>query len=125
MKKILLILSILAITNFAYAQKASSTLSGANTPTNTPSALSQSKEVQSQIKDLLVENEEFGAMAIGQLKSDPEAKAGLSKIYSENKGNVSDIMKSVMSDPKLSSKVMDWVNNNPKVLNKAMSLIKM
>ena len=125
MKKILLVLSILAITNFAYAQKASGSVSAATTPTNTPSALSQSKEVQSQIKDLLVEDEEFGAMAIGYLKSDPESRSSLTKIYSENKSNVSSIMKSVMNDPKLSSKVMDWVNNNPKVLNKAMNLIGM
>ena len=74
---------------------------------------------------MLVENEEFGAMAIGHLKSDPEAKSSLSKIYSENKSSVSGIMKSVMNDPKLSSKVMDWVNNNPKVLNKAMNLLGM
>ena len=64
-------------------------------------------------------------MAIDHLKTDPEAKSSLSKLYSQNKNSFSGIMKSVMNDPKLSSKVMDWVNNNPKVFNKAMSLIKM
>ena len=137
MKKILLILSIFAITNFAYAQKDSNSVKDGASPATSPAsslttssattstAVSQSKEVQDQIKEQLIKNEGLGTMAIDHLKSDPEARASLTEIYSKNKGSVSSIMKSVMSDPKLSSKVMDWVNNNPKVLNKAMNLIGM
>ncbi len=125
MKKILLILSVLAITNITYAQEHDGAAKAATSLESKPSAISQSKEVQDQIKELLVKNEDLGAMAIGHLKSDPEARSSLSKIYSNSKGSVSGIMKSVMNDPKLSSKVMDWVNNNPKVLNKAMGLLGM
>lgn len=121
MKKILLVLSVLTITSFSYAQ----TLSDSVKDATKTSSISQSKEVQDQIKEQLVKNEELGSMAIGHLKTDPEAKPSISKLYSKNKGSVNDIMKSVMNDPKLSIKVMDWVNNNPIVLEKLMSFIKM
>ena len=125
MKKILLVLSVFAITNFSYAQTLSDSVKDATNATSKTSSISQSKEVQDQIKELLVKNEELGTMAIGYLKTDPEAKSSISKLYSKNKGSVNDIMKSVMSDPKLSIKVMDWLNNNPIVFEKLMSFMKM
>ncbi len=125
MKKIFLVLSVLAITSFCYAQTPTVSIKDATNAASKTSSMSQSKEVQDQIKEQLVKNEELGTMAIEHLKTDPEAKSSISKLYSKNKGSVSDIMKSVMSDPKLSSKVMDWVNNNPKVLEKLMSFVKM
>lgn len=130
MKKLLFIIAI-AITGVASAQTISESVNdvkdtSVSISTSTGSkSIAGGKEVQEQIKEQLVKNEELGTMAIGHLKSDPEAKSMLGKLYSENKGSVSGIMKSVMSDPKLSSKVMDWVNNNPKVLEKAMSLVGM
>jgi len=123
MKKIILVLSILAFTNFGYAQTLSGAVKDATSATSDSSTTLHTEKVQNQIKEQLVKNEELGTMAIGHLKTDPEAKSSISKLYSKNKGSVSGIMKSVMSDPKLSSKVMDWVNNNPKVLEKAMSLV--
>ena len=125
MKKILLVLSVFAINNFSYAQTLSSSVKDASNATTKTYSISQSKEVQDQIKEQLVKNEELGTMAIGHLKTDPEAKSSITKLYNKNKGSVNDIMKSVMSDPKLSIKVMDWVNNNPIVLEKLMSFIKM
>jgi len=124
MKKLLFIIAF-AITGVTSAQTLSASSSEKEDNTKAATMMEKNPKIEKQIKEQLVKNEELGTMAIKHLKSDPEVKSMMGKLDTKNKGSVNGIMKSVMSDPKLASKVMDWVNTNPEVLDYAMNLIGM
>jgi len=124
MKKLLFIIAF-AITGVTSAQTLSASSSEKEDNTKAATMMEKNPKIEKQIKEQLVKNEELGTMAIKHLKSDPEVKSMMGKLDTKNKGSVNGIMKSVMSDPKLASKVLDWVNTNPEVLDYAMNLIGM
>lgn len=123
MKKLLFIFAVLAFTNFSYAQQVNS-LKDAAKATESISKTS-SKEVQKQIQNGLVTNDELSSMGAKYLQNNPETRSTFSKIYKENKGSIGQVMKAAMSNPKLSSSVMDWINGNPDVMNKALGMLGM
>lgn len=122
MKKLLFILSVLAFTNFSYAQTITMKDAAKSTESVTKT---NSKEVQKQIQNGLVNNDELAAMGAGYLKSNPDTRSTFANLYKENKGAISQTMKAVMSNPKLSNSVMDWINGNPEVMNKALGMLGM
>ena len=129
MKKLLIILSIVAFTNVTYAQVGSLKDASKATESVTKSAESvtktNSKEVQKQIQDGLVNNDELATMGAKYLKSNPETRSTFATLYEQNKGSINQAMKAVMNNPKLKSSVMDWINGNPDVMNKALGMLGM
>ena len=128
MKKILFVLAIF-ITGATSAQTISSlsnsTTENAVKASKEALSMKDNPKIESQIKEQLLTNEEFGSMAIKELKSNPSTLKTIANISKKNKGAVSGIMKTVMENPELASKVMDWVATNPKVQKYALGLIDM
>jgi len=124
MKKLLFIVAI-AISGITSAQTISTPPSEKENNTKASTMMEENPKMEKQIKEQLIKNDELGTMAIKHLKSSPKTSSKINELYTENKGSVSGIMKSVMDDPKLANKVMDWVKNNPEVLDYAMNLIGM
>ena len=129
MKKLLLILSIVAFTNLSYAQVGSLKDATKTTESVTKTAESatkaNSKEVQKQIQNGLVTNEAVGAMGADYLKSNPDTKSAFLRLYKENNGSIGKTMKAAMKDPEMKKSVMDYINDNPDVMNKALSMLGM
>ncbi len=129
MKKLLIILSIVAFTNVTYAQTITVNDAAKATKSVTKSAESatktNSKDVQEKIQNGLVNNDELASMGASYLKSNPETRSTFATLYKENKGSINQAMKAVMNNPKLKSSVMDWINGNPDVMNKALSMLGM
>ena len=138
MKKLLLILSILAFTNLSFAQERSTSdaqvrsasdaqVSSLKDVAKTTEAVtkSSSKDVQRQIQNGLTTNDELAAMGADYLKGNSDTSSAFSKIYKDNKGSINQTMKAVMANPKLKSSVMDWINGNPEVMNKALGMLGM
>ena len=122
MKKLLLVLTILAFTNITFAQTIA--LNDAAKATNSVTKAG-SKEVQKQIENGLVTNEDLAAMGADYLKSNPETRSTFATLYKENKGVIGSTMKAVMNNPKLKNSVMDYINDNPDIMNKALSVLGM
>lgn len=122
MKKLLLVLTVLAFTNLSFAQAL--TVKDAAKATETVNKAS-SKEVQKQLENGLVNNDELAALGADYLKNNSETRSTFATLYKENKGVINSTMKSVMSNPKLKNSVMDWINNNPDVMNKALTMLGM
>jgi len=130
MKKLFFIALIVTFSGVASAQIQSKTASDISKKAiyqekQTSSKMEITSDLQGQVKDQLVNNDELGEEAIKFLKSDAKSVSSLKKIYNENKGVVSDVMKAVMKDPTLSKTVMDWVSSDPQVTQQVMKLIGM
>tara|TARA_R110000787_G_scaffold96415_2_gene199751 strand:+ start:35147 stop:35518 length:372 start_codon:yes stop_codon:yes gene_type:complete len=123
MKKLLLILSIVAFTNLSYGQVNS--LKDAAAKSTKSITKTDSKEVQKQIQNGLTSNDELAAMGADYLKSNPDTRSAFAKLYKENKGSVNQAMKAVMNNPKLKSSVMDYINGNPEIMTKALGMLGM
>lgn len=125
MKKLLFILTVLAFANFSYGQTLTVSDAAKATESVTSVTKANTKEVQKQIKNGLVTNDALSAMGADYLKSNPDTRSTFATLYKENKGAIGQTMKAAMSNPKLSSSVMDWINGNPEVMNKALGLLGM
>ena len=62
---------------------------------------------------------------IAYLKENPDTSDALTEIVGKNKDSLSGIMDAVMGDSKLASAAIDWISNNPEMLQKAMKIIGM
>jgi hypothetical protein len=122
MKKLLLILSIVAFTNLSYGQIVS--IKDVTKSVETI-AKTNSKEVQKQIQNGLTTNDELAAMGADYLKGNSDTSSAFSKIYKDNKGSINQTMKAVMANPKLKSSVMDYINGNPEIMTKALGMLGM
>jgi hypothetical protein len=122
MKKLLLILSIVAFTNLSYGQVGSIKDATKSVETITKT---NSKEVQKQIQNGLTSNDELATMGADYLKRNPDTKSEFTKLYKDNKGSVNQAMKAVMNNPKLKSSVMDYINDNPEIMTKALGMLGM
>ncbi|MFT5249605.1 MAG: hypothetical protein ACI93P_001331 [bacterium] len=122
MKKLLLILSIVAFTNLSYGQIVSIKDATKSIETITKT---NSKEVQKQIQNGLTTNDELAAMGADYLKGNTDTSSAFSKIYKDNKGSINQTMKAVMANTKLKSYVMDYINGNPEIMTKALGMLGM
>jgi hypothetical protein len=62
---------------------------------------------------------------INYLKSNPETVESLAGMVTKNGGSTKGIMKSILGDKTLSTAAIDYISNNPELLDKAMKLIGM
>ena len=62
---------------------------------------------------------------INYLKSNPETVESLTSMITKNGGANKGIMKSILGDKTLSAAAIDYISNNPELLDKAMKLIGM
>lgn len=83
----------------------------------------QTSDTDEKIKEALMNDEEVQAETISYLSKNEESTGALSKLFRQNKGSKSGIMKSILGDQKLSTMAIDYVKSNPKLLEKAMSFI--
>jgi transcription termination factor NusB len=88
-------------------------------------AAEQSPEVEKQIKDALMKDEGLQKETINYLKENPETTNALSKILVDNKDSLDGIIKSVLGDSALTTAAVDWIANNPEMLNKVMKIVGM
>ena len=84
----------------------------------------QNPEMDKQIKDALMKDEGLQKETINYLKENPETTSALTKILADNKDSI-DVMKSVLGDSQLTSAAIDWISNNPEMLNKVMKIVGM
>lgn len=120
MKRILFILTIVVFINFTYAQ----TINSISTTTNTETLLNN-KEVQEKVKEQLINDENLTNKALNYLKTNSDTKAIVRKYGGDSDGTSRGLLKSLLTDTKVSNTVMDWIANDPEVYNQVMSLIGM
>lgn len=125
MKKVLFLMFFIAFTTAISAQTMPSISSDDIKKTGTDVLADQNPEMEKQIKDALMKDEGLQKETINYLKENPETTNALSKILSENKGSLDGIIKSVLGDSELTTAAIDWISNNPEMLNKAMKIVGM
>jgi hypothetical protein len=85
----------------------------------------ENPDMESQIKSALMKDEGLQKDTINYLKSNPETTKSLIGLVKDNEGSYEGIMKSILGDKELTSMAVDYISKNPKLLRKAMKLIKM
>lgn len=85
----------------------------------------QNPEMDKQIKEALMKDEGLQKETINYLKENPETTSALTKIIADNKDSIDGVMKSVLGDSQLTTAAIDWISNNPDMLNKVMKIVGM
>lgn len=143
MKKTITILSVFCALLFvvntnaqslnSLKKKASETVS--NDKTAKYKALLEKPEIQTKVKEQLINNESLRNETISFLKKEPSVKTDVAAIVGKaNKPSAgmglgavskSAIMKNLLSNPKITAVALNYVKGNPKILTKVMGLIGM
>ena len=83
------------------------------------------EDTEKQITEALMKDEGLQKETIAYLKGNSDTSDALNEIVGENKDSSSGIMEAVMGDSKLASAAIDWISNNPEMIQKAMKIIGM
>jgi hypothetical protein len=125
MKKVLILIFVMAISSAAYSQTMPSLKTEDLTKSGVETLAKENPELENQIKDVLKKDEGIQKETINYLKENPETSSALTKIISENKDSIDGVMKSILGDSQLTTAAIDWISNNPEMLNKVMKLAGM
>ena len=125
MKRLLLLIFVMAFTASISAQTMPSVSTDVVKKAGMEAATEQSPELEQQIKDALMKDEGLQKETINYLKENPETTNSLSKIIADNKDSLDGIIKSVLGDSALTTAAVDWIANNPQMLNKVMKMAGM
>ena len=109
MKKFLFILTIIAFTNFTYAQTTKAV------STNNTESISDYELFNKAIAN----DTDLMSQALNILNANSETKAIISQY---TKGNQTDF-DSAMKNSKISDTVIEWINNDPKVYKQVMTTL--
>lgn len=82
-------------------------------------------EMDSQIKSALMKDTGLQKSAIRHLKSNPDASTLLADVLKGGSGSTSGVMTAILENKELTKMAVDYVAKNPKLLKKAMRLLKM
>lgn len=118
MKKLLIILSVIAFTNLTYAQ----TKADSNAISNSTS-INLDSETQNHILKNMINNEELKDMVWSQLRSNAQTSSQFGKLYRENNNSRDMTLKAVANNESLKNSVMTWISSNPDVYSKVMKII--
>ena len=125
MKKVLILIFVMAISSATYSQTMPSLNTDDVTKAGVETLAKENPELENQIKDVLKKDEGIQKETINYLKENPETSNALTKIISENKDSIDGVMKSILGDSQLTTAAIDWISNNPEMLNKVMKLAGM
>lgn len=92
-------------------------------------------EIQSKVKDQLINNEDLRTKAMSFLQKEPSVKTDVASIIKKTSmasttnslksTSKSAIMSSLLSNPKIATVALGFVKSNPAILSKVMGLIGM
>ena len=125
MKRLLLLVFVMAFTASISAQTMPSVSTDDVKKVGMEAAADQNPELEKQIKDALSKDEGLQKETVNYLKENPETTNAISKIITDNKDSLDGIIKSVLGDSALTSAAVDYIANNPEMLNKVMKMAGM
>ena len=125
MKRLLLLVFIMAFSASISAQTMPSVSTDDVKKVGMEAAADQNPELEKQIKDALSKDEGLQKETVNYLKENPETTNAISKIITDNKDSLDGIIKSVLGDSALTTAAVDYITNNPEMLNKVMKMAGM
>lgn len=125
MKRVLLLIFVMAFTTSISAQTMPSVSTDDVKNAGMEAAAKQNPELEQQIKDALSKDEGLQKETVNYLKENPDTASAIAKIIADNKDSLDGIIKSVLGDSSLTTAAVDWIANNPEMLSKAMKIIGM
>lgn len=125
MKRLLLLVFVMAFTASLSAQTMPSVSTDDVKKVGMEAAADQNPELENQIKDALSKDEGLQKETVNYLKENPETTNAISKIITDNKDSLDGIIKSVLGDSALTTAAVDYIANNPEMLNKVMKMAGM
>lgn len=125
MKRVLLLIFVMAFTTSISAQTMPSVSTDDVKNAGMEAAAKQNPELEQQIKDALSKDEGLQKETVNYLKENPDTASAITKIIADNKDSLDGIIKSVLGDSSLTTAAVDWIANNPEMLSKAMKIIGM
>jgi len=85
----------------------------------------QSQDVDKQITEALMKDEGLQEDTVEYLQENEDTSDAITEIIEENEDSLSGIMEAVLGDSSLSAAAIDFIKNNPEMLQKAMKIIGM
>lgn len=125
MKRLLLSAFVLAFTISMSAQTMPSVSTDDVKSAGMEAAAQQNPELEKQIKDALSKDEGLQKETVNYLKDNPDTASAISKIIADNKDSLDGVIKSVLGDSALTTAAVDWIANNPQMLDKVMKMAGM
>ncbi len=125
MKKVLILIFVMAISSATYSQTMPSLNTEDVTKAGVETLAKENPELENQIKEALKKDEGLQKETINYLKENPETSSALTKIITDNKDSIDGVMKSILGDSQLTTAAIDYISNNPEMLNKVMKLVGM
>lgn len=120
MKKVLLALFVIACGTTVSAQ---TDLSSAKSKSEL--VKTQDDKQDEQIKEALNENKDLQDITIEYLNNNKKSKDAMAKVFEENKGEKAGMIKSILANKKLSTMAIDYIKDNPELMQKAMKAVGM
>lgn len=125
MKRLLLLVFVMAFTASLSAQTMPSVSTDDVKKVGMEAAADQNPELEKQITDALSKDEGLQKETVNYLKENPDTTNAISKIITDNKDSLDGIIKSVLGDSALTTAAVDYIANNPEMLNKVMKMAGM
>ncbi len=123
MKRILLALIVVACGTTLSAQ--STTMTSSSKTDSEKVVASKDAQQDAQITKALMEDEGLQDATFKYLDSNKETNAALAKYYRASDGNKVDMMKQVLSDKKMGPIALQYIKENPRMMEKAMKVAGM
>lgn len=122
MKRILLALIVVACGTTVSAQ---STVKSNTSKSNTMKAAdSKDSKEDAQISKALLQDEDLQDKVFKSLDENKTTNAALASIYKQTEGDKVNMMKQILRDKKLSTIAIQYVKDNPEMMEKVMKMVK-
>lgn len=123
MKRILLALLVVVCGTTLSAQ--STNMTNSKKVDSKKVVTSKDAQLDNHISQALLKDETLQDATFKNLDSNKETNAALAQIYTQAEGNKVDMMKQVLLNKKLSVVAIQYVKENPEMMEKAMKVARM